>query len=81
MNFTDNGTDENDAEPPVNLTKIQQLMSGALSGSQLDLVMHGPGNPTAPGHGAPDQMENVNCAFLISEKNNSAQRSNRHSTA
>lgn len=49
-------------------------MGGALSGSQLDLVIHGtPGDPIAPGHCPPAPkipQENINCAFLMSEKNN-----------
>lgn len=51
----------------MNLVRMEQLMSGELSGSQLDLVMHGPGEPTAPGHSLQNQHANVNCAFLMSE--------------
>lgn len=44
-------------------------MSGNhLSTSQLDLVMHGPDEPTAPGHSKPAKTTNINHAFLQSEK-------------
>lgn len=55
--------------PQMNLVRMEQLMSGELSGSQLDLVMHGEGQPTAPGHSMPRLNENINSAFLISEQN------------
>lgn len=56
---------------PANITeRMEQLMTENLSSSQLDLVMHGPGQPTAPGHCKPNQYESVNNAFLESEKNN-----------
>lgn len=58
-------------QEPVNMTeRIEELMSANLSRSQLDLVMHGPGQPTAPGHCKPHQYESVNNAFLESEKKN-----------
>lgn len=80
-NFSEHqAKDEIDAEGHVNLVRMEQLMSGALSGSQLDLVMHGPGNPTAPGPGLPENFENVNSAFLMSEKNSGARRLNGPST-
>lgn len=57
----------------MNLARMEQLMCDNMSGSQLDLVMHGPGDPTAPGHTAPGSRNaNVNAAFLMSEQNNSA---------
>lgn len=56
---------------PANITeRMEKLMTENLSSSQLDLVMHGPGQPTAPGHCKPNQYESVNNAFLESEKNN-----------
>lgn len=64
-------------EPATITERMEQLMSGNLSRSQLDLVMHGPGQPTAPGHSKPHQYETVNNAFLESEKKNTgAMRSN-----
>lgn len=52
----------------MKLARMEQLMSGQLSGSELDLVEHGPGQPTAPGNRWPPSNANVNCAFLISEQ-------------
>lgn len=57
-------------EPTMNTERMEQLLSENLSSSQLDLVMHGPGQPTAPGHCKPNQYESVNNAFLESEKKN-----------
>lgn len=62
-------------EPDIGLKKAEQLMSSNLSGSQLDLFMHGEGDPFAPGHVKPNQYENsqhdteLNKMFLESEKN------------
>ncbi|XP_055691845.1 anoctamin-4 isoform X2 [Lutzomyia longipalpis] len=42
-----------DSNPSANFIKmeqIEQLMSSNLSGAQLDLVIHGPDNPAAPGY-------------------------------
>lgn len=57
-------------EPAIITERMEKLMSENLSSSQLDLVMHGPGQPTAPGHCRPHQYESVNNAFLESEKKN-----------
>lgn len=40
-------------EPSTDLLRIEQLMTNNLSTSQLDLVMHGEGDPFAPGHVKP----------------------------
>lgn len=48
---------------------IAKLMTENLSSSQLDLVMHGPGDPFAPGHCEPKVDDgNFNNAFIESEK-------------
>lgn len=57
-------------DPAIITTHMEQLMSENLSRSQLDLMIHGPGQPTAPGHCKPNQYESVNNAFLESEKKN-----------
>lgn len=49
---------------------MTQLLSGHLSSSQLDLVMHGPDDPTAPGHAKPHKYESINRAFIETEKIN-----------
>lgn len=55
----------------MNLVRMEQLMSDELSGSQLDLVIHGEGEPTAPGHSLPRSTDtNINSTFLMNEKNN-----------
>lgn len=64
-------------EPPADLLRIEQLMSNNLSSSQLDLVMHGEGDPFAPGHVKPrnydSKMHQNNSKysemFLETEKN------------
>lgn len=68
-------------EPKSDSKRIEQLLSSNLSGSQLDLVMHGEGNPFAPGHAKPHQIEHktnnkseLNKMFLESEKNGIARR-------
>lgn len=48
----------------VALAKIEQIMDPKLSSSQLDLVMHGPGNPIAPGHCQPKRYQGVTESFL-----------------
>lgn len=45
-------------EPDAGMKKAEQLMSSNLSGSQLDLFLHGEGDPFAPGHVEPHQYEN-----------------------
>lgn len=60
-------------EPVITTERIEHLMSENLTRSQLDLLMHGPGQPTAPGHCKPHQYESVNNAFLESEKKNTGQ--------
>lgn len=44
--------------------RMEHLLNASLSGSQLDLVIHGPDDPIAPGHCRPDQYRNTNQAFL-----------------
>lgn len=58
----------NTPEPNITLDRMTKLMTENLSSSQLDLVIHGPGEPTAPGHCKPNQYDNVNNAFIESEK-------------
>lgn len=56
-------------EPDFGLKKAEQLMSSNLCGSQLDLFMHGEGDPFAPGHAEPHKIDNeINEMFLESEK-------------
>lgn len=63
-------------EPKMDIETIEQLMTGNLSRSQLDLVMHGEGDPFAPGHVKPQQYSSeghqrateLNKMFLESEK-------------
>lgn len=66
-------------EPDVDMKRMEQLMTNNLSGSQLDLVMHGDGDPFAPGHVKPHQYSDeynnkhrndneLNQMFLESEK-------------
>lgn len=66
--FTENSAGKTD-EPMSHSERILQLMSGHLSRSQLDLVMHGPDDPTAPGHAKPRQADKVNNTFIETEKN------------
>lgn len=69
-------------EPDAGLKKAEQLMSSNLSGSQLDLFMHGEGDPFAPGHVKPHQYEDnphdneLNKMFLESEKNRISRKPN-----
>lgn len=57
-------------EPSSELKIMEQLMEEDLSGSQLDLVMHGEGDPIAPGHCKPNQYDkDLSKAFIESEKN------------
>lgn len=57
------------ADPSETSKRMQHLLSGNLSRSQLDLVMHGPDDPTGPGHTKPkNKYENVNRAFIETEK-------------
>lgn len=66
-----------EVEPDVGIKKAEQLLSSNLSGSQLDLFMHGDGDPFAPGHVKPKPNENrtnqsdqeLNRMFLESETN------------
>lgn len=51
-------------ESNIALAKIEQIMDPKLSSSQLDLVMHGPGNPIAPGHCQPSRYQGVTESFL-----------------
>lgn len=53
-------------------------MSENLSGSQLDLVMHGEGDPIAPGHSKPHIVETheLNKMFLETEKNGGRKSNN-----
>lgn len=66
-------------EPDIDMKRMEQLMTNNLSGSQLDLVIHGDGDPFLPGHVKPNQYENdqnethrndneLNQMFLESEK-------------
>ncbi|XP_031635097.1 anoctamin-1 isoform X2 [Contarinia nasturtii] len=63
-----------DIEPDAGILKAEKLMSSNLCGSQLDLFMHGEGDPFAPGHAVIKQNENsahdneMNKMFLESEK-------------
>lgn len=70
FNTRDGSARDSTAEPVIVTAQMEQLMSSHLSRSQLDLMMHGPGQPTAPGHCEPHQYETVNNAFLESEKKN-----------
>lgn len=66
-------------EPDAGIKKAEQLMSSNLSGSQLDLFMHGEGDPFAPGHVRPHQYEHdneLNKMFLESEKNRISNKTN-----
>lgn len=66
--------DDDDIEPDAGLKKAEQLMSSNLCGSQLDLFMHGEGDPFAPGHAKIKHSENdahnseMSKVFLESEK-------------
>lgn len=70
------------AEPPADLLRIEQLMTNNLSTSQLDLVMHGEGDPFAPGHVKPRSYDSklhqndskYSKMFLETEKNGGALR-------
>lgn len=44
-------------EPRASLVRMETLLNTHLSGSELDLVMHGPDDPTAPGHTRPDKYK------------------------
>lgn len=58
-----------ETEPEINAKLMEKLMAENLSGSQLDLVMHGDGDPFAPGHSKPNIEENeLNKLFLESER-------------
>lgn len=66
----------NEVESDIGIKKAEQLMSNNLCGSQLDLFMHGEGDPFAPGHVKPktdDKSQHndneFNKMFLESEKN------------
>lgn len=69
-------------EPPADVERIEQLMSNNLSESQLDLVLHGDGDPFAPGHVKPHQYDSktrqrnkeYSEMFLDSEKNGLSKR-------
>lgn len=69
-------------DPRVEVERIEQLLTNNLSGSQLDLVMHGEGDPFAPGHVKPHQYDSKahrrnkkdNELFLESEKNGLSKR-------
>lgn len=68
-------TDRNDFagseinEDEMGTKRMEILMKDNLSGSQLDLVMHGEGDPIAPGHCKPHQYDNdLSKAFLESER-------------
>lgn len=64
-------------EPRADAVQLEKLMTDNLSGSQLDLVMHGDGDPFAPGHVKPHQYDSASRQldkkhsemFLESEKN------------
>lgn len=64
------------------LLRIEQLMTNNLSSSQLDLVMHGEGDPFAPGHVKPRNYDSklrendskYSEMFLETEKNGGARR-------
>lgn len=77
QNSRDEATANGKLEPAIISERMEQLMSENLSSSQLDLVMHGPGQPTAPGHATPHQYEKVNNAFLESEKRNTNKMSSK----
>lgn len=55
-------------EPVFAGARMAQLIKGHLSSSQLDLVMHGPGDPTAPGHSNRRQRDNSSSNFIQSER-------------
>lgn len=59
-------------EPITDIKRMEQLMTTNLSGSALDLVMHGEGDPFAPGHVKPKSLQpkerKHNEMFLESEK-------------
>lgn len=67
-------------ESPTDTLRIEQLMANNLSSSQLDLVMHGDGNPFAPGHVKPRNYDSklhksdskYSEMFLETEKNGGA---------
>lgn len=60
--------DANVAEPEVDVKRMETLMAENLSGSQLDLVMHGEGDPFAPGHSRKINQTELNKMFLESER-------------
>lgn len=62
-------------EPFARIENIEELMSENLSRSELDLAMHGPDDPIAPGHSKPRlNLANMNNAFLESEKTGGKKR-------
>lgn len=77
MNFKIYFAEKCDDEKEVDLKVMEQLMANNLSGSQLDLVLHGDGDPFAPGHVKPRQYDSKlrqrdtkhSRMFLESEKN------------
>lgn len=60
--------DPNVAEPEVDVKRMETLMAENLSGSQLDLVMHGEGDPFAPGHSMKINQIELNKMFIESER-------------
>lgn len=60
--------DGNVAEPEVNVKRMETLMAENLSGSQLDLVIHGEGDPFAPGHSKNINQTELNKMFIESER-------------
>lgn len=65
-------------EEDIDAKRIEQLMAENLSGSQLDLVIHGDGDPFAPGHSKPNLQEQneLNKMFLESERTGGKNTSN-----
>lgn len=60
--------DPNVAESLVDVKRMETLMTENLSGSQLDLVMHGEGDPFAPGHSKKINQNELNKTFIESER-------------
>lgn len=79
--FSDRTSSEN---PQTDILRIEQLMTNNLSSSQLDLVMHGEGDPFAPGHVKPRNYDSKlsqndskhSAMFLQTEKNGGVYRKN-----
>lgn len=80
--------DVEEVESNIGIKRAEQLMSSNLSGSQLDLFIHGEGDPFAPGHvkpkqeNQPHQNDNeLNKTFLESEKKRISQQPNSNASS